>query len=382
MEAPQEVGRDATSPLRVLAGDEPFRKFYSTFEGLISKLSAPLAFASLPLGAEDSVQRNLAAAKSGAEAKVDRYSAAADLTQYSYKEPDIKRLVSSAALRAIRDKDGYFTSNASESFYVVPTSGGMMSYAGILSRAEKEARRESFDDDEDTFVDARENPPSPEAMTRSREKNKAVKRDGQITPKTSSSKAGALRSNKNLEELEMENQALKHLSDTLAKRLHMWEVNAQSSSLALQQSLKAIQNQAAASRQTSPTASISKPCPAQQTLSPNINANIQVDEDKVKELEALVKNHELELERVAGENEKLKNVLGRYRERWEKLKEGARSRRDNGGGGGGGSPAGGAATAVNSGRANTTGGLPSPALVSAEVPPADNHGKHAEMPND
>ena len=30
------------------------------------------------------------------------------------------------------------------------------------------------------------------------------------------------------------------------------------------------------------------------------------------------------------ENEKLKGVVGRYRERWEKLKEGARTRRGTG----------------------------------------------------
>jgi len=33
------------------------------------------------------------------------------------------------------------------------------------------------------------------------------------------------------------------------------------------------------------------------------------------------------------ENEKLKGVVGRYRERWEKLKEGARVRREGGGSG-------------------------------------------------
>ncbi|WEW56522.1 hypothetical protein PRK78_001968 [Emydomyces testavorans] len=359
-----DPGRQPATGLRSLAGEEPFRRFYSTFEGLISKLSAPLAFASLPLGIDASGQRSPTAVKSGADTKVDRYSAAADLTQYSHKELDVKRLVSSAALRAIRDKDGYFTSNTSESFYVVPTSGGMISYAGILSRAEREARRNSVDDDEDTFVDARENPPSPE--TRSslvRDKNKGVRRDGRPTSKGSSSATAPPRSTKTLEELQMENQALKHLSDTLAKRLHMWEVNAQSSSFALQQSLRALHNQATASRQVSPSASTSR-SPLARQESTKSNPSIPVETDKMKELEELLKGYEQELERVGKENEKLKNVLGRYRERWEKLKEGARNRRE----GNGGNPA--TRTAVTGTESKDTDdtGLeaPSPALVSAD----------------
>ncbi|EEP79441.1 predicted protein [Uncinocarpus reesii 1704] len=261
-EAPQkhsptpDSGRDVSAALKSLAGDEPFRRFYSTFGGLISKMSAPLAFASLPLGVDVTGQHSPTASKSSADTKLDRYSvAAADLTHYSTNELDVKKLVSSAALRAIRDKDGYFSGNSSESFYVVPTSGGMISYAGILSRAEREARRSSFDDDEDTFVDARENPPSPETKnSMSRDKNKG----------------------------------------------------------------------------TSPSASASRrPLPGQDTTSSNQTA--QVEMDKVRELEELVKTHEQELEKVARENEKLRNALGRYRERWERLKEGARNRREGNG---------------------------------------------------
>ncbi|EER27329.1 hypothetical protein CPC735_026650 [Coccidioides posadasii C735 delta SOWgp] len=365
-----DSGDEISAPFRSLAGDEPFRRFYSTFGGLISKLSAPLAFASLPLGPDAAGQRSPTATKSPADTKVDKFSAAADLTQYSHREPDVKNLVSSAALRAIKDKDGYFGSNTSESFYVVPTSGGMISYAGILSRAEKEARRNSVEEDEDTFVDARENPPSPEARgSMNRDKTKGTRRNGRSTPKASSSGTTATRDTKTLEELQMENQALRHLSDTLAKRLHMWEVNAQSSSFALQQSLKAIQNQAVASRQASPSASASRPPPARQEA---------VDIDKIKDLENLVKNHEKELERVGKENEKLKTVLGRYRDRWEKLKEGARNRRE----GNGSSPA--AASGANTTGAGSrpTGGADPEAVRSPVIPSADtdvNSGKGEDI---
>jgi hypothetical protein len=43
-----------------------------------------------------------------------------------------------------------------------------------------------------------------------------------------------------------------------------------------------------------------------------------------------------EIERLGRENEKLKSVVVRYRERWEKLKEGAKTRRGEGGKEGGG----------------------------------------------
>ena len=50
---------------------------------------------------------------------------------------------------------------------------------------------------------------------------------------------------------------------------------------------------------------------------------------RVKELEDIVRRGEQELERIGRENDKLKNVLGRYRDRWEKLKEGAKTRRES-----------------------------------------------------
>jgi hypothetical protein len=39
-----------------------------------------------------------------------------------------------------------------------------------------------------------------------------------------------------------------------------------------------------------------------------------------------------EIERLGKENEKLKTVVARYRERWEKLKEGAKTCREGGAG--------------------------------------------------
>lgn len=278
---------------RLSTSDEPFQRFYSTFGGLISKISAPLAFAGLPLGADAESPRQ----KSLAETKVDRHHATPERSSLP-SDPDINKIFSKAALRAIRDANGGMPSNATESFYVVPTTGGTVSYASILFRADKEARRNSAEDgaDED-FVDARETPPSPE-MLHSLGGAKA--------------KGGHDRNTKTLEELQMENEALRQLTDTLSKRLHMWEVNAQSSSVALQQSLRAMHHQHAVAPATSSAA------PA-----------TQADTDRrLREMEEQLRRQEREIERVSRENEKLKATLGKYRERWEKLKEGAKTRRN------------------------------------------------------
>ncbi|KAK9610152.1 hypothetical protein V6Z98_010119 [Aspergillus fumigatus] len=159
---PPEAVESSRQKSKTAPSEEPFQRFYSTFEGLISKISAPLAFAGLPLGTEASTQSDSARRKSSAaDTKVDRHQATSDrLGQFT--EPDVSRIFSRAALRAIRDSNGNGAGNTAESFYVVPTTGGTVSYAGILTRAEKEARRNSLDEADDDFVDARETPASPE----------------------------------------------------------------------------------------------------------------------------------------------------------------------------------------------------------------------------
>ncbi|PGH20372.1 hypothetical protein AJ80_03640 [Polytolypa hystricis UAMH7299] len=341
---PHEPSRRGYSPFGT---EEPFQQFYSTFAGLISKISPALAFASLPLGTDSSRKSELAQQKSAAETKVDRRAAAAGITSHSSNHPDVSKLISSAALRAIKDRNGVSgptsPGNPAESFYVVPTSGGTISYAGILSRAEKDAvaRRNSFDDNDDDFVDARESPSSPESTMQPRKLEKHGK-DGGRSSKSAVSAQAARTSTKTMEELQMENQALKHLSDTLSKRLHMWEVNAQSSSLALQQSLKAIHHHSSNSprRPLSPTATTTTTTttenPPSSSAAATATAAVVADaESKIRDLEDLLRRGEKELENVEQENKKLRVVVGRYRDRWEKLKEGARVRREGNGSGSG-----------------------------------------------
>lgn len=296
---------------RFAATDETFQKFYSSFEGLISKLSAPLAFAGLPLNTQspDSLRQ-----KSPADTKVDRHNATSQ-RRSTNADPDINSIFSCAALRAVREANGEMPSTGAESFYVVPTSGGTVSYAGILSRAEKEARRSSLDDGDEDFVDARETPSSPE-LRQSLSGSHRLMRD------TSE------RNTKTMEELRMENETLKQLTDQLSKRLHMWEVNAQSSSLALQQSLKAMHHQQTTT--SSPTASSAIAPPTLRSVQPasDMLPTVENHEKRIKELEEIIQHSEKERDKAVRENEKLKSVLSRYRDRWEKLKEGAKTRRN------------------------------------------------------
>ena len=258
--------------------DETFQRFYATFEGLLSKLSAPLAFAGLPLNLEEAPKPDPVSPKQNPEERAT-------------VDPDVTAIFSRAALRAVREEHGPGGGGfgGAESFYVVPTTGGTISYAGILSRAEREAKLAVRDEDqaEDEFVDARETPQarSPRLMRRPH-------------------KPGT----KTMEELELENEALRTLADDLSIRLHRFEIGAQSSSMALQRSIRAMQ---------SPIASVS--------------AVPSGESERTNALEEQVALGRKEIEKMGRENEKLRIVVGRYRERWEKLKEGARVRRDGGG---------------------------------------------------
>lgn len=169
-----------------------------------------------------------------------------------------------------------------------------MPYASILARdrhnfpaLEREGTRNSEELDE--FVDARETPGPPSPL---------IMRGG----KTGAKVVG---SNKTMEELQLENEGLRSYLDNVTRRLYEFEAGAQASSFALHQSIKASMRQS----------------PAASQAGTGIN---------VEKLEEQIREAKKEMERMGRENDKLKGVVGRYRERWEKLKEGARVRREGG----------------------------------------------------
>lgn len=278
----------ATSP-----GDEGFSRFYSTFGSLINKLSAPLAFAGLPLIAEDSTPE---IAPPPTPEPVPLKNPRQQKSMAPGMEPELSKIFSRATLRSLA-RDGH----GGDSFYVVPTSGHTASYASILNHENKEKRRIAAsrddadlgdDQDEDDFVDARESQAPMLPGLRKR--------------------AGKSRSERELqnvvEELHTENASLKEMLDKLSKRLHAFELNSQSAHLALAQSVRL-------QRPGSPMSSSGGP--ADEAI-----------KRRNRELEEQMASMVQKMGSMEKDYDKLQQTVDKYRERWEKLKAGAKARRE------------------------------------------------------
>lgn len=292
--------------------DDGFSKFYSTFGSLINRLSAPLAFAGLPLVSDESAAAASATIPSEPVPRTSRHRTSASIT-----EPDLSKIYSRATLRSL-DRDGH---GPNDSFYVVPPSGHTASYASILNHENKEKRRmaasmhrgtnhhdhdDNDNEDEDDFVDARESQgPAPPSLP--------------LSPTLRKRLGGRSRSDKDLrnvvEELQLQNASLKAVLDKVSRRLHAFELNSQSSHLALAQSLRL-------QRPGSPLSSSGGgaapgPGPGEEALR---RRNRELEEqlaEMAKRMEGLDKDHL-----------RLQLTVEKYRERWEKLKAGAKARRD------------------------------------------------------
>lgn len=289
--------------------EEGFSRFYSTFGSIINRLSAPLAFAGLPLIAEESSSE---AAPATVTEQSARGRSRSKSSQTANVEPDLSKIYSKATLRALRG-DGNTTN---DSFYVVPTSGHTVSYASILSFDQKEKRRLAAsihgedtgvpdDPDEEDFVDARESQASMSPGLR--------RRLGKNQSQTDKNAHNVI------EELYLENASLKEMLDKLSKRLHAFEINSQSSHLALAQSLRL-------QRPSSPMSSSGGG-------GGGSGAKIEgVDEAALKkrnrELEEQLAAAAKQMDMLEKEYNKLEQTLDKYRDRWEKLKAGAKARRE------------------------------------------------------
>jgi hypothetical protein len=247
-------------------------------------------------------------------------------TERQGSDPDLTKYISRAALRASA-RDGHA---GNDSFYVVPTAGGTLSYAHILSFAEKEKRRmaasmhgENPDlftnpDDEDDFVDARETlvPASPKYVRGGSSRGKKMS-ERQLENK--------------IEELGIENKSLKDCVDKLARRLQAFELSAQQSSMALNESMRLMREKSPARDRERLSPVRDRPSRMREDSGGTGVEAVSGDEAlrrRVQELEDHVRLGGKEIERLGRENEKLKSVVARYRERWEKLKEGAKTRRE------------------------------------------------------
>lgn len=268
--------------------DDGYSRFYNSFGSLFNKLSAPLAFAGLPLIAEEPQATPEPPASSDPPSpKRSRQRAP---SQSPGHDPDLDKIYSKATMR-LMSRDAHAPS---DSFYVVPTSGHTMSYANILTFAEKEKRRMEASahtsrgagefpdpDDDDDFVDAREAPAAQLSAA-------ARRRVGRARSERDLSNA--------VEELCLENKSLKDMLDKLSRRLHAFEASAQSSSLALAESMRLM-------RPGSPAAAGGA----------GTEERLAVAVGRVEALER--------------ENAKMRKTLDKYREKWEVLKESAKARR-------------------------------------------------------
>lgn len=368
---PRSVRPIATSP-----SDEGFERFFSTFGNLFSKISPSLAFAALPLNPQASTSpsdQRLPTSTSNISPNRHRSSSRTAAAPATFEQDaDLSTLISRPALRALRDEAGFPLTH--ESFYVVPPSGGTESYAGILRQrgglpedgpqipspilelpndetgsgelgAKQRSSRHSTGS-QDEFVDARESfgPPSPHG-TRSSGNIKGRKAQPRST-------LAAYGSQKTSEELEGENTALRQLLDTQSrvlekqgKRLQMWEAQSQSQTAGLMaQSFMVTRTPTSATTASPTSAAAARKPPAALTregskTSPEIEKTTPerlTAEDAASSIAALEAKLAAEVSARQGlekaerktraENAKLQAVVGKYRERWEVLKQGARER--------------------------------------------------------
>ncbi|CAK7265849.1 hypothetical protein SEPCBS119000_001728 [Sporothrix epigloea] len=354
--------------------EEGFSRFYSQFGSIINRLSAPLAFAGLPLTTEDPLASKTddtaVATASSRDAKQQQPShrrSASQLSASSATDPDLSQIYSRAALRAIGRESG----GGHESFYVVPKTGHTASYANILSFDQKEKRRqvaasvhggsrtgdtrdnesnmhkipEVADDVDDDFVDANEQPSIASARGTNRagrEKNRMHQLKG---------KSGAATDHL-VEELYTENQGLKDMLDKLSRRLHTFEASAQQSHMALQESMRFMRpgspaNSGSAVGGTRLSTSSLSPAPATtaslkvttgaersgtDTHDATMDAQATALIRKTKDLEEELARALQRLDASEKERTHQEKTLQKYREKWEKLKAGAKARRDANGG--------------------------------------------------
>ncbi|KAK0704204.1 hypothetical protein B0T21DRAFT_377725 [Apiosordaria backusii] len=319
---PTKVEQSTSSPA---PSDEGFSRFYSTFGTLINRLSAPLAFAGLPLVSEESSvtssQTSPVRSPEPAPSRKRQWTAHPPTTPTATTEPDLKKIYSRAALRSLpRDP------SAADSFYFVPTSGHTVSYASILHHETKERRRLAAsthrdpnsleDDDDDDFVDAQEIQIPPQLGSRK-------------SPSLLSSHSGKSRGPNEkdqlrniVEELQLENASLKDALDRVSKRLHAFELNSQSSHLALAQSLRLQRPGSPMSTSSGGGYGHLPPAGGDEAALKKKNAEL---EEQLAELAKRMAAKEKDYDR-------LEQTVEKYRERWEKLKAGAKARRGAQGG--------------------------------------------------
>ena len=250
----------------------------------MSKLSSVLAYAGLPLTAEDAAKLQ---PPSPAKEEPRKRTVSAG------NDPDVNQIFSKAALDALEDEHrqrgtlGHGFGPA-ESFYVVQKSGGMSTYADI-ARPQLPGIGEEEDGE---FVDAKE-VPGPASPVQGRFTNQ------------SRSSFGSARTH---EELELENTTLKQTLESLALRLADFETHAQDASMAaLTQSMVGLR-------------------PPQRQLVSSGGEGDTAMQERLRQLELQVETQAEEKQKVEALASKQQVMLKKYQAKWEEIKKSAREK--------------------------------------------------------
>ena len=128
---------------------------------------------------------------------------------------------------------------------------------------------------------------------------------------------------KTMEELALENETLKHVSDTLSRRLHVFEMSSQTSTAALAQSIRSMPRSPLATPEHSRRTATTK------DTDPDAKPKSGADRTsaRIQELEEILKRTDARARKREEENLKLRETVGKYREKWDNLKAGAKARR-------------------------------------------------------
>ncbi|KXL47897.1 hypothetical protein M433DRAFT_510361 [Acidomyces richmondensis BFW] len=279
--------------------DEGFAKFYNNLTtGTMSKLSSVLAYAGLPLTADDMATG----------------SAASEQTVRASNDPDVKKIFSKATLAAVEEEyrrrglPGHGFGPA-ESFYVVPLAGHTKSYATVAGHGSRPPKPPEHalvgEDDEEAFVDAQEaqGTPSP----------KQSRFSGRPAAHSSprSGAGGMFGKGQTREELELENRTLKSTLDGMLTRLQQFEVHAQDASLAaLTQSMAGFQR--------------GPPDPALTERIRMLEQQVEKEAEERQKLVAHAMKQEKQLKKWHSNYEKLKNSA---REKMKAKEKGVGERR-------------------------------------------------------
>lgn len=331
--------KPTTNPLTILPPDdpprapkppsseEPFSKFYSSLNTLVSRIGSPfaasLAFAGLPLDPDPD---------SDAEAAARRALLPRGWTEGRGRGRGLET--------------GWSTGEGGESFYVVPVSGGTLSYAGVVRRDSSPAASPPDDLGGFDLLKPRS------SSTRDSINFPALGERANSNPLTGYAKTK--------EELQLENTGLRQAIDHMSRTMHTWQRKTKESENMLKNSIFALSKGGADGgragldilNQVARKSWLHVPYDEgegergeeedevvsegrrvgeieweKEQRDRRAEEESEEKDDRIRALEEELGRMRREADRMARENEKLKKVVEKAKDKWDRLKEGARTRK-------------------------------------------------------